>query len=175
MQDKKIKGAVSTTLIIALGLSASVMAIGGAPLALNVPASAAENSPDQSYYRDFQTKLTETSYALSGTLYQNGQPRSLLRLEAISPVELQLSGHIEPIQGAFKLVYQDAEGNLRLLAESQALAGETLALDTVFQAEGKGEIYFEAASAICAFDLTFTTAEGVSYYLTTENTIGMAY
>lgn len=129
----------------------------------------------ESYYRDFYARMTDENYEISGTIYQNINPRSLVRFEKLSDTKLTVSGNMSLVEGEVKLVYKDEAGTLVTIAEGKAETEEPVSIYYEIETSEKGEIYFEATSAICKFDLKFSNADGISYYLTEVNPIGITY
>lgn len=129
----------------------------------------------QSYYRGFQATKIADNYEISGTLYQNKTPRSLVRFETSSETKLTVSGSITPVEGELKLVYKDEAGTVTTLTEGISGTGESIAVFFVTEIKGKGEFYFESDSGICNFDLSFSNGDEIRYYLTNENPIGLSY
>ena len=79
------------------------------------------------------------------------------------------------VEGEIKLVYKDEAGTLVTIAEGKAENEEPVSIFYEIETSEKGEIYFEATSAICKFDLKFSNADGTSYFLTEVNPIGLTY
>lgn len=129
----------------------------------------------ESYYRDFYALMTDENYEISGTIYQNINPRSLVRFEKLSDTKLTISGNMSLVEGEIKLVYKDEAGTLVTIAEGKAENEEPVSIFYEIETSEKGEIYFEATSAICKFDLKFSNADGTSYFLTEVNPIGLTY
>lgn len=129
----------------------------------------------ESYYRDFYARMTDENYEISGTIYQNINPRSLVRFKKLSDTKLTVSGNMSLVEGEIKLVYKDEAGTLVTIAEGTAESEEPVSIFYEIETSEKGEIYFEATSAICKFDLQFSNADGISYFLTEVNPIGLTY
>lgn len=131
----------------------------------------------QSYYRDFYAGTTEDKeqYEISGTLYQNVDPRSLTRFEKSPDTILTVKGTMTPIQGEIKLIYKDEDGILVTLAEAKAGSEEPVSISYEINSTQQGEFYFDGNTAVCEFDISFSKSEGVIYYLTSENPISTAY
>lgn len=73
----------------------------------------------ESYYRDFYARMTDENYEISGTIYQNTNPRSLVRFEKLSDTKLTVSGNISLVEGEIKLIYKDEAGRLVTIAEGK--------------------------------------------------------
>ena len=129
----------------------------------------------ESYYRDFYALMTDENYEISGTIYQNINPRSLIRFEKLSNTKLTVSGNMSPVEGEIKLLYKDETGALVMIAEGKAENEEPISISYEIETSEKGEIYFESTSAICKFDLKFSNADGILYFLTEVNPIGLTY
>lgn len=139
------------------------------------PDSILQDFQSESYYRDFYALMTDENYEISGTIYQNINPRSLVRFEKLSDTKLTVSGNMSLVEGEIKLVYKDEAGTLVTIAEGKAETEEPVSIFYEIETSEKGEIYFEATSAICKFDLKFSNADGTSYFLTEVNPIGLTY
>lgn len=131
---------------------------------------------EESYYQNFNAQKKDEYYELSGTLHQNKNPRSLIRVVLSPDAKLTVNGSITPVKGDVKLIYQSQDGLLVTLAEGKAGDGKPVSVSYDMQtAAGKGEFYIESTSAVCDFDLKFSTGDGIFYSLTNENPIGMPY
>lgn len=132
---------------------------------------------NRSLYHNFHAATTEDekNYEISGTIYQNTHPRSLVRFEKLPDTGLTVSGSITPLDGEIRLMYRDEDGTLVTLADETAGSGEPVPVSCSINVSEKGEFYFESDSAICEFDLLFSKSDGTVYYLTNENPIGLTY
>ena len=94
----------------------------------------------ESYYRDFYALMTDENYEISGTIYQNINPRSLVRFEKLSDTKLTVSGNMSLVEGEIKLVYKDEAGTLVTIAEGKAESEEPVSIFYEIETSEKGEI-----------------------------------
>lgn len=184
---RKSKATIAITSLLTILLTIGAISMGAYAASeisfVDNPVNTESISPDnilesflsESYYRDFYALMTDENYEISGTIYQNINPRSLVRFEKLSDTKLTVSGNMSLVEGEIKLVYKDEAGTLVTIAEGKAETGEPVSIFYEIETSEKGEIYFEATSAICKFELKFSNADGISYYLTEVNPIGLAY
>ncbi|RJW37656.1 hypothetical protein DXC92_21530 [Clostridiales bacterium TF09-2AC] len=179
---KKTRFAAVTAFAMTLLLSAGAITT-GAYAASHASISGSQSISDlreflnRSLYHNFHAATTEDekNYEISGTIYQNIHPRSLVRFEKLPDTGLTVSGSITPLDGEIRLMYRDEDGTLVTLADETAGAGEAVPVSCSINVSEKGEFYFESDSAICEFDLLFSKSDGTVYYLTNENPIGLTY
>ena len=179
---KKTRFAAATAFAMTLLLSAGAITT-GAYAASHASSTGSQSISDlkeflnRSLYHNFHAATTddEKNYEISGTIYQNTHPRSLVRFEKLPDTEVTVSGSITPLHGKIRLMYRDGDGTLVTLADETADTGEPVPVSCSINVSEKGEFYFESDSAICEFDLLFPKSDGTVYYLTNENPIGLTY
>lgn len=137
-----------------------------------------EDGIDQSMYHNFHSEMSgdQKEYEIKSTLYQGKNPRSLVEFEKPSDTRFTVKGSITLEKGnGLKLIYKEEDGTLITVAEAKAGTGEPVTVSYDVGSGKEGEFYFEAGSAVCKFDLIFTKADEVTYYLTNMNPAGIDY
>lgn len=134
--------------------------------AIENPEGSDRGEDGNGYYENYATNSTEDSFRLYGTIHQGTTDRGLVRMEAVSGVEITVQGKLTRQEGELQLVYEDEDGTTVILAEGSADSGEAVSVDAVIQSEtGKGKIYFKGPDAVYEFELELTLSEEIKYYL----------
>lgn len=126
----------------------------------------AKTGGEEGYYHNFHTESTKNHYKISGTIHQNSRERGMIRFEAAPGTEITIKGYIKREEGDIRLVYEDQDGSILLLAQGGAESDETVKIDTSVKVKlGEGRIYFTGWPAVYEFELELGPSEEVRYYL----------
>lgn len=131
---------------------------------INSTISTEERKADN-VYSPLSTQKTESDYQMKGTVYLSSE-RGLVNVQTNSETEITLAGTLEKKEGEIKLIYEDADGNITTLIDSEDSDEKTIDVNSSLSLkEGKGKIYFSGKSCVYDFALNFSLQDGVDYSL----------
>ena len=119
----------------------------------------------ENVFNSFSTQKTDSDYQMEGTVYLSSE-RDLVYVEANADTEISISGTLKRKEGEIKLLFEDTNGNITILIDSESNKENTIKVDlSSMLNEGNGRFYFEGNSCIFDFDLKFSLKEEVNYFL----------
>lgn len=111
----------------------------------------------------FSAQQTSNDYQIKGTAYLSSE-RDLVNINILADTEIILKGTFKKQEGEIKLLYEDKNGDITTLLNSQDTKEKTIKVDTsVSLKSGNGKFYLSGTSCIYDFDLKFGLNDNVEY------------
>lgn len=122
-----------------------------------------DNLKAQNLFHSFSTQKTDSGYQMSGTVYLSSE-RDLVDVETNDDTEISISGTLERKEGEIKLLFEDTDGNISTLIDSEDNQNNTMKVElSILLSGGSGKFYFWGNSCIFDFNLNFSAPEEVDY------------
>lgn len=124
----------------------------------------AQNFKNQNLYAPYMSKITDENYEIKGTIYLSDK-RGLAKVKAAEDTEVVIKGTITRVEGDMRILYEDPDGSMTVLVESQKDSEQPMTVDQAFNIKaGTGNLYFSSSSAIYDFDLKLKLSDEIHYY-----------
>lgn len=118
----------------------------------------------ENVFQPLSTQKTGNDYHIEGTAYLC-RDRNLVDVEAAADTEISISGSLERNEGEIKLLFQDTNGDIAAIIDSEDYEEAVIEVNLTLQLnKGNGRFYFSGSSCIFDFDLTFSPQEEVNYF-----------
>ena len=114
-------------------------------------------------FNSFSAQQTKNDYQIKGTAYLSSE-RDLVDVDILADTEITLKGTVKKQEGEIKLLYEDTDGNITTLLNSEDTKETTMKVDIpVSLKSGNGRFYLSGTSCIYDFDFEFSLNDDVEY------------